>query len=268
MSLKYYKPITPGQRHKITIDFKKDKVWRGSSLKNLLLKKKKTGGRNNKGQISSYHRGGGYKHLIRNVDLKRNLKDVSGIIKRIEYDPNRTSYIMLVVYENGKINYILASDGFKVGDKIISSDNPNTDIQIGNSLPLKNIPIGTIIHNIELYPKKGGQIARSAGTYAKLIKRDKKYSLVRLISGKHLNILNSCFATIGVLSNSNLKNKNNGKAGYSRWIGIKPTVRGVAMNPVDHPHGGGEGKTSGGRCSVTPWGLPTKGFKTKRKKKR
>ena len=189
-----------------------------------------------------------------------------GFVKRIEYDPNRSTYIALVIYTNGDIRYILAPQGLNPGQTIISSKKLDTDIKIGNTLPLQNIPVGTNIHNIELYPNKGGQVARSAGTHGKLIKKDIKTSLVRLTSGKQITILNKCSATIGILSNLDNKNKNIGKAGRSRWLGIKPTVRGVVMNPIDHPHGGGEGKTSGGRCSVTPWGIPTKGYKTRRKK--
>ena len=193
--------------------------------------------------------------------------DIEGYVVRLEYDPNRSSYIALVVYNNGKITYILAAQGMKAGDKIISSLNIDTPIQMGNSLPLKNVPVGTFIHNIELQPGKGGQIVRSAGTSAKIIKKENNRCVLRLTSGKQLTLSNSCFCTIGTVSNINHNNIVIGKAGRSRWLNKKPTVRGVVMNPVDHPHGGGEGKTSGGRCSVTPWGIPTKGYKTNRKKK-
>jgi len=268
MTLKYYKPTTPSKRRLITLDFKKDNIWRGKPIKTLLEKKKNNAGRNNKGQISSYHKGGGHKKMYRIIDFKRSLRDIFGYVERIEYDPNRSSYIALIIYRNGSLQYIIAPKGLKAGDEIITSNSNEIDIKIGNSLPIKNVPIGTLIHNIELLPNKGGQLARSAGTYAKLIKKENNIALIRLSSGKMIEISNSCLCTIGEVSNDNVKNKVIGKAGRSRWLGIRPTVRGVAMNPIDHPHGGGEGKTSGGRCSVTPWGKPTKGFKTRKNKKK
>jgi large subunit ribosomal protein L2 len=267
MNLKKYKSITPGSRGHININYKKENLSKENPIKRLVKGLKKTGGRNNKGQISSYHRGGGHKRLYREIDFKRSIRDITGYIIRIEYDPNRSSYISLVAFSNGILKYMLTPTGLKEHDTIISSTNKNTPIKIGNSLPLKNIPVGTIIHNIEIKLNKGGQYARSAGTYGKIIRKENGKSLIRLNSNREIEISSDCFCTIGALSNKNYTNIKIGKAGRSRWLNWKPIVRGVAMNPVDHPHGGGEGKTSGGRCSVTPWGIPTKGYKTKRKKK-
>lgn len=268
MTLKKYKPTTPTLRDRISIDYKKDGIWPNRPVKSCVKRKTNIGGRNNKGRIATFHKGGGHKRLYRLIDFKRSILDIEGYVVRIEYDPNRSSYICLVAYPDGKIVYVLAPQGIQPGDKIISSFNDETAISLGNSLPLKNIPVGTFIHNIELKPGKGGQIVRSAGTSAKIIKKDSKTCVLRLTSGKELTLSNLCLATIGILSNINHNNVVLGKAGRSRWLNRKPTVRGVVMNPVDHPHGGGEGKTSGGRCSVTPWGIPTKGYRTKRKKKK
>jgi large subunit ribosomal protein L2 len=264
MSLKYYKPTTPTRRHKISIDYTKDGIWRGSSLKSLTVGLKKTAGRNH-GLISSFHRGGGPKKLYRKVDFVRKILDIPGIVYRIEYDPNRSGYIALIVYKTGDIQYILASDGLKVGDTLLATRNGNIDIKVGNAMSLSNIPVGTKIHNIETHPFAGGSIVRSAGTFAKLIKKDETKATIRLQSKKEIIVSSSCIASIGTVSKPEHKNIQLGKAGCSRYLGIRPTVRGVAMNPVDHPHGGGEGKTSGGRISVTPWSRPTKGYKTKRK---
>ena len=266
MSLKRYKPTTPSLRSLISLNFKKDNVWAGKPVKSLTKGKLNKAGRGFKGQISSFHRGGGHKRLSRKLDLKRSIRDIQGHVIRIEYDPNRSSHIALIAFANGSFCYILAPDGLQTGMSILASDDPTTPINVGNALPLKNVPVGTLIHNVELYPSKGGQIARSAGCSAKILRRDNINCLIRLNSGKQITISSSCFCTIGHVSNNNHINIVLGKAGRTRWLNKKPTVRGVVMNPVDHPHGGGEGKTSGGRCSVTPWGIPTKGYRTKRKK--
>jgi len=265
MSLKYYKPTTPTRRHTIKIDYLKDNIWRGAPLKSLTTGMKKTGGRNNSGLTCSFHRGGGHKKSYRNVDFLREILDIPGIVYRIEYDPNRSSYIALIVYKNGDIRYVLATDGVKVGDTLTFTRTDNISIKIGNAMPLSKIPVGTKIHNIESHPYTGGSIVRAAGTFSKLIKKADNKATIRLKSKKEIIISSDCLASIGIVSKPEHKNLQGGKAGYSRHLGIKPTVRGVAMNPVDHPHGGGEGKTSGGRISVTPWARPTKGYKTKRK---
>jgi large subunit ribosomal protein L2 len=262
MSLKNYNPTTAGQRGLISID--KSLLWKGRPLKSLTKGLVKTGGRNNFGRTTSWHIGGGHKRLYRIIDFKRCLTDVSAVVERIEYDPNRTSFIALIKYENDEYSYIVAPDGLSVGAKIISSES--ADITVGNCLPLKNIPIGTLVHNIEMKPGKGGQLARSAGCYASLVGKDNGYAQLKLTSGEVRLVLLACRATVGVVSNIDQKNITIGKAGRSRWLGRRPVVRGVAMNPVDHPHGGGEGKTSGGRHPVTPWGKPTKGKKTRKNK--
>lgn len=262
MALKKYNPTTPSQRGLIRID--RGDLWKGRPHKSLTKGLTKTGGRNNLGRMTARHRGGGHKRLYRMVDFKRNKLDSVATIERIEYDPNRSAYIALVKYDDGVFSYILAPAKLKAGDKIISS--ANADIKIGNCLPLKNIPVGTIIHNVEMKPGKGGQIARSAGTSVNLVGKDSGYAQIKLASGEVRLIPLECMATIGTLSNADKKNTIIGKAGRSRWLGKRPHVRGVAMNPVDHPHGGGEGKTSGGRHPVTPWGKPTKGKKTRKNK--
>jgi large subunit ribosomal protein L2 len=267
MSLKYYKPTTPTRRHTIKIDYVKDNIWRGSSLKSLSSGMNKTGGRNH-GLISTFHRGGGHKKSYRKIDFVREILNIPAIVYRIEYDPNRSAYIALIVYKTGDIKYILATDTIKVGDILMTTRNESIAIKIGNSMPLSQIPLGTKIHNIETHPYAGGSLVRSAGTFAKLIKKDKNKATIRLRSKKEIIISSDCLATIGTVSKPEYKNLQGGKAGYSRHRGIKPTVRGVAMNPIDHPHGGGEGKTSGGRISVTPWSRPTKGYKTNRKFRR
>jgi large subunit ribosomal protein L2 len=262
MALKQYNPTTPSQRGLVRVD--RSDLWKGKPHKPLTKGLTKTGGRNNLGRMTSRHRGGGHKRLYRMIDFKRNKLDVAATIERIEYDPNRTSYIALLKYDDGEYSYILAPAKLSAGDKIISS--AAADIKIGNCLPLKNIPVGTIVHNVEMKPGKGGQIARSAGTSVSLVGKDSGYAQIKLASGEVRLVPLDCFATIGALSNADKKNTNVGKAGRSRWLGRRPHVRGVAMNPVDHPHGGGEGKTSGGRHPVTPWGKPTKGKKTRKNK--
>jgi large subunit ribosomal protein L2 len=264
MALKQFNPVTPSTRQLVQVD-KKD-LWKGKPFKSLTKGLTKSGGRNNLGRITSRHRGGGHKRLYRLVDFKRNKMGVYAIVERIEYDPNRTAFIALIKYEdNGDYSYILSPANLKIGDKIISG--ADADIKTGNCLPLKNIPIGTIIHNVEMKPGKGGQIARSAGTYVSLVGKDSGYAQIKLASGELRMVPLECKASIGTVSNADQKNINIGKAGRNRWLGRRPHVRGVAMNPVDHPHGGGEGKTSGGRHPVTPWGKPTKGKKTRRNKR-
>lgn len=262
MALKYFNPTTPGQRQLILID--RSDLWKGKPEKSLTEGKLRSGGRNNLGRITSFQRGGGHKQRYRLVDFKRNKDNVVATIERFEYDPNRTAFIALIQYEDGQKSYILAPQRLSVGDKIISGSK--VDIKTGNSLPLKDIPIGTIIHNVEMKPGKGGQLARSAGAYVQIIGREAGYIQLRLSSGELRIVSGECRATIGAVSNQDQKNISIGKAGRSRWLGRRPVVRGVAMNPVDHPHGGGEGRTSGGRHPVTPWGKPTKGKKTRGKK--
>lgn len=263
MALKKYNPVTPSQRGLVRVD--KSDLWKGRPLKNLTVGLKKTGGRNNLGRITSRHIGGGHKRLYRLVDFKRRKFDIPATVERIEYDPNRTAYIALVKYEDGQMSYILAPAKLKQGDVLLSGEN--VDIKIGNAMPLRNIPVGTVIHNIEMKPGKGGQIARSAGGYANLVGKDSGYAQIKLSSGEVRLIHLDCIATIGSVSNPDKKNTNVGKAGRNRWLGNRPHVRGVAMNLIDHPHGGGEGKTSGGRHPVTPWGKPTKGKKTRKNKR-
>lgn len=261
MALKQYNPVTPSQRELVQVD--KSGLWKGKAYKALTRGKVKTGGRNNTGRITSWHRGGGHKQLYRLIDFKRS-KNGKAVVERLEYDPNRTAFIALLAYEDGSKSYILAPNSLKVGDEILSS--ADADIKVGNCLPLKNIPVGTIVHNVEMKPGKGGQLARSAGTSVSLAGKDSGYAQVKLASGELRLVPLDCKATIGVVSNPDQKNVNIGKAGRNRWRGKRPHVRGVAMNPIDHPHGGGEGKTSGGRHPVTPWGKPTKGKKTRKNK--
>lgn len=263
MALKTYKPVTPGQRQLILVN--RQDLWKGRPLKELTEGLRKTGGRNNNGHITTRHIGGGHKKLYRLIDFKRRKDDVFATVERIEYDPNRSAFIALIRYEKDQEpSYILAPQRLSVGDRVISSER--ADIKPGNAMPLKNIPVGTIVHNVELKVGKGGQLARSAGTYAQIVGRDLGLVQVRLSSGELRVVNGECRATIGSVSNPDQKNISFGKAGRMRWMGIRPTVRGVAMNPVDHPHGGGEGKTSGGRHPVTPWGIKTKGKKTRGKK--
>jgi len=252
--------MTPGTRQLVLVD--KSSLWKGEPHKKLTEGVKSKGGRNSNGRITCRHQGGGHKRRYRIIDFKRNKFDLKATVERIEYDPNRTSFIALLKYENGEYSYIVAPQRLNVGDVVESGKK--VDIKPGNALPLGNIPVGTIIHNIELKPGKGAQIARSAGSYAQYVGRDTGVAIIRLSSGETRLIHLDCMASIGAVSNPDQKNINLGKAGRSRWLGRRPTVRGVAMNPVDHPHGGGEGRTSGGRHPVTPWGKHTKGKKTRK----
>jgi large subunit ribosomal protein L2 len=262
MALKTYKTKTPSLRELVLVD--RSELWRGKPVKNLTEGKKKTGGRNNTGRITGPHRGGGHKQRYRLVDFKRRKFDVPATVERLEYDPNRSGFIALVRYSAGELSYILAPQRLKVGDSVVSGQR--VDVKPGNAMPLGNMPVGTIIHNIELKIGKGGQLARSAGTFAQLVGKDSGYAQVKLSSGELRMIHAECMATIGAVSNPDQQNVNYGKAGRMRWMGYKPVTRGVAMNPIDHPHGGGEGRTSGGRHPVTPWGKPTKGKKTRKNK--
>ena len=264
MALKSYKPITPGQRGLILVD--RSHLHKGGPVKGLTQGLTKTGGRNNAGRITARHRGGGHKRSYRIIDFKRDRKDVPAKVLRLEHDPNRTAFIALIEYEgDGELAYIIAPQRLQPGDVVMSSDK-QLDVQPGNAMPLSEIPIGTIVHNIEMKPGKGGQIARAAGTYAQLVGRDAGYAMLRLKSGEVRMVRAECMATVGAVSNADNMNQNLGKAGRNRWKGRRPQTRGVAMNPVDHPHGGGEGRTSGGRHPVTPWGKPTKGMRTRGKK--
>ncbi len=262
MALKNYKAITPSLRKLITID--RSELWKGSPLKILTTKIGEDAGRNNIGHITVRHKSGGHKKSFRVIDFKRDKYNVEAVVERIEYDPNRTAFIALLKYSDGIYSYILAPHKLSVGDKIMSS-RQLIDVKIGNSMPLSMIPIGSIVHNIELKPGCGGAVSRSAGTYAQLVGKDGGYALVKMQSGEIRLFLLDCMATIGSVSNIDNKNVSIGKAGRSRWMGIRPTVRGVVMNPVDHPHGGGEGKTSGGRHPVSPTGKSAKGKKTRKR---
>ena len=261
--MKNYKSYTPTRRHATIAD--KSALWNGSSEKILTKKYISKGGRNNQGVITSRHRGGGHKKKYRLIDFKRNKKDMPAKVLRIEYDPIRTAYIALIEYEDKIKSYIIAPQKLKIGDTVVSGDKVN--VRIGNAMPLKNIPVGTIIHNIEMKPGKGAQIARSAGTFVNLLAKDSGNAIIKVSSGETRLVNENCIATIGFVSNPNQKNIKLGSAGRKRWLGFRPKVRGVAMNPIDHPHGGGEGRTSGGRHPSTPWGKPTKGFKTRKNKK-
>ncbi len=263
MSLKILKPTTPGQRGTVLVD--KSHLWKGDSLKSLIVKSTSTGGRNNQGRITSRRMGGGVKRKYRIIDFHRNKFDISCEVIRNEYDPNRSAFISLVKYDDGEFRYIIAPQKISVGEKIISSQN--AEIKEGNCLPLKNIPVGVNIHNIELKPGAGGQLARSAGTSAQIMSKEDVFVQIKLVSGEIRLINKNCLATIGVVSNPDNKNIKLGKAGRKRYLGFRPKVRGVVMNPVDHPHGGGEGRTSGGRHPVTPWGKSTKGKKTRNNKR-
>ena len=262
MALKKFNPITNGQRQLVQID-RKD-LWKGAPEKALTEGLKKTGGRNNTGRITCRHVGGGHKKRYRLIDWKRTKFDMEATVERIEYDPNRTAFIALIKYEDGEKSYILAPQRLNVGDKVIAGEK--TDVKPGNAMQLKNVPVGTIIHNIEMKPGKGAQMVRSAGTFAQLVGRDSGYAQVKLASGEVRIVRGECMASVGAVSNPDHMNTNMGKAGRKRWKGVRPTVRGVVMNPVDHPHGGGEGRTSGGRHPVSPWGQPTKGYKTRTNK--
>ncbi len=262
MGLKKFKPITPGRRFMTVSDF--EEVTKSRPEKSLLEPRRRTGGRNAHGRVTSWHRGGGHKRKYRLVDFRRDKTGIPARVAAIEYDPNRSARIALLHYADGEKRYILWPVGLKVGDEVIAS--PDADIKPGNSLPLSSIPLGSTIHNVELRPGKGGQLCRSAGTQAQLVAREGKYALVKLASGEVRRVLVTCRASIGQVGNIEHESITIGKAGRNRWLGKRPNVRGVAMNPVDHPLGGGEGKTSGGRHPCTPWGVPTKGYKTRHNK--
>jgi large subunit ribosomal protein L2 len=263
MALKHFKPVTASLRGTVLID--RSELWKGKPIKGLTEGKHSTGGRNNHGRITSRFRGGGHKQAYRIVDFKRRKYDVAATVERLEYDPNRTAFIALIKYADGELSYILAPQRLKVGDPVVSG--ARVDIKPGNAMPLAAIPVGTIIHNIELKVGAGGKMARSAGTFAQLVGKDQGYAQIKLTSGELRVVRAECMATIGAVSNADHQNEQIGKAGRSRWMGRMPHNRGVVMNPVDHPHGGGEGRTSGGRHPVTPWGKPTKGYKTRSNKR-
>jgi large subunit ribosomal protein L2 len=262
MALKSYKPTTPSQRNLVIVD--RTGLYRGKPVKSLVEGQNSTGGRNNHGRITSRFRGGGHKQAYRTIDFKRVRREEAATVERIEYDPNRTAFIALVKYKDGELTYILAPQRLSAGDSIIAGES--VDIKPGNAMPLSNMPVGTIVHNVELKVGKGGQIARSAGTYAQIVGRDQDYVILRLNSGEQRLVHGKCRGTIGAVSNPDHMNISIGKAGRTRWLGWRPHNRGVVMNPIDHPHGGGEGRTSGGRHPVTPWGKPTKGKKTRSNK--
>ncbi len=259
MALKTYKPTSPGRRQLVLID--RSELWPGKPVKALTEGKRSKGGRNNLGRITQRWRGGGHKRRYRKVDFLRQKHDMPAEVVRLEYDPNRSAFIALIKYEDGELSYVIAPQRLKEGDKVVSGER--VDVKPGNAMPMRNIPVGTIIHNVEMKPGKGGQLARAAGTYAQLVGRDAGYALLRLSSGEVRMVRAACMASIGAVSNPDRQNISIGKAGRNRWLGKKPSVRGVAMNPIDHPHGGGEGRTSGGRHPVTPWGKGTKGTKTR-----
>ncbi|VAV90632.1 LSU ribosomal protein L2p (L8e) [hydrothermal vent metagenome] len=264
MALKTFNPTSPSRRALVQVD--RSHLYKGRPEKSLTEGLTKKGGRNNTGRITMRRKGGGAKRLYRIVDFKRVKFDMSATVLHIEYDPNRTAFIALIEYEDGEKSYIIAPQRISDGDKVVSSLS-GADIKPGNCMPLSKIPVGTVIHNLEMKPRKGAQIARSAGAYAQLVGRDGGFAQVRLKSGEMRLIPDTCLATIGAVSNADHSNINLGKAGRNRWLGRRPSVRGVAMNPIDHPHGGGEGRTSGGRHPVTPWGKPTKGARTRKKNK-
>jgi large subunit ribosomal protein L2 len=263
MAIKTYRPTSPAIRFRTTLN--NSELAEDRPLKKLTMPKQRISGRNNKGHLTIRHRGGGHKRLYRVIDFRREKRDIPAKVARLEYDPNRSARIALLSYADGEKRYILAPDGLKAGATVIAGEG--ADILIGNALPLKNIPLGTMVHNIELKKGKGGQIARSAGVAAQLLARDAAYAQLKMPSGETRMVNVDCYATIGQVGNLDHENVSIGKAGRTRWLGKRPTVRGVAMNPIDHPHGGGEGKTSGGRHPVSPWGLPTKGYKTRNNKR-
>ena len=263
MALKQFKPTTPGRRGLVMVD--RSGLWKGKPVKALTTGLHGKGGRNNMGRITARRRGGGHKRRYRIVDFKRRKFGVPATVERLEYDPNRTAFIALVRYEDGEMSYILAPQRLAVGDTVVSGET--VDIRPGNASPLKNIPVGTIVHNVEMKADKGGQIARAGGAYVQLVGKDQGYAQLRLASGELRMVRAECLATVGAVSNPDQANIKLGKAGRKRWLGKRPSVRGVAMNPIDHPHGGGEGRTSGGRHPVTPWGKPTKGKRTRKNKR-
>src|SRR6202040_3119089 len=262
MGIKQYNPVTPGQRQRVLVA--RSALYSGKPVKALTEGKHSTGGRNNNGHITSRYRGGGHKQAYRKIDFKRRKFDAPAKVERLEYDPNRTAFIALIKYEDGALDYILAPQRLSVGDTVVAGEH--VDVKPGNAMPAANIPVGTIVHNIEIKIGKGGQIARSAGTYAQIAGRDQDYVILRLNSTEQRLVHGRCMATIGAVSNPDNMNTTIGKAGRQRWMGRMPHNRGVSMNPIDHPHGGGEGRTSGGRHPVTPWGFPTKGKKTRKNK--
>ncbi|MGD9545830.1 MAG: 50S ribosomal protein L2 [Methylocystis sp.] len=262
MALKTFKPVTPGLRQLVIVD--RRELYKGKPVKTLTEGKTSKGGRNNSGRVTVRFRGGGHKQAYRIVDFKRRKLDVPGKVERLEYDPNRTAFIALIRYADNELAYILAPQRLAVGDEVIAGNQ--VDVKPGNAMPIANIPVGAIVHNVEMKIGKGGAVARSAGTYAQIVGRDQGYVIIRLNSGEQRLIHGQCFATLGAVSNPDHMNTSIGKAGRSRWLGRRPHNRGVTMNPIDHPHGGGEGRTSGGRHPVTPWGKPTKGKKTRTNK--
>ena len=263
MALKKYKPTTPGQRQLVLVD--RSALYQGKPVKGLTEGKMGSGGRNNCGRITVRFRGGGHKRTYRIIDFKRRKLDMPAKVERLEYDPNRSAFIALIRYQDDTLSYIIAPQRLSVGDEVVSGNQ--VDVKPGNAMPLSNIPVGTIVHNVEMKIGKGGAMARSAGTYAQIVGRDQGYVIMRLNSGEQRLIHGQCFGTIGAVSNPDHMNTSLGKAGRNRWLGRMPHNRGVTMNPVDHPHGGGEGRTSGGRHPVTPWGKPTKGKKTRSNKR-
>nr|CRH06677.1 50S ribosomal subunit protein L2 [Candidatus Magnetococcus massalia] len=266
MALKTYKPTSNGKRHQVSVDY--SELSNEGPERSLLAPIARKGGRNNNGRMTVRHQGGGHKRRYRIIDFKRNKFDVPAKVATIEYDPNRTAFIALLNYADGEKRYILAPQRLAVGDTVVTGKSIETvDVKPGNAMPLRAMPIGTIVHNVELKPGKGGQLARSAGNYIQLMGKEGKYAQLKMPSGEMRMVLLECMATVGMVSNQDNSNSKIGKAGRTRWKGKRPSVRGVVMNPVDHPHGGGEGRTSGGRHPVTPWGVPTKGKKTRSKKK-
>ena len=264
MALRSFNPVTPSLRGTILV--RRDELWKGKPVKQLTEGKSHSGGRNNHGRTTVRFRGGGHKQTYRNVDFTRRAKlGVSAVVERLEYDPNRTAWIALLKYQDGELAYILAPQRVKAGDAVVAAER--ADIKPGNAMPLAAIPVGTIVHNVELKPGAGGKMARAAGTYVQLVGKDTGYAQIKLASGEVRTVRAECMATIGAVSNPDNSNQHIGKAGRSRWLGRRPHNRGVVMNPVDHPHGGGEGRTSGGRHPVTPWGKPTKGAKTRNNKR-
>jgi large subunit ribosomal protein L2 len=263
MALKSFNPVTPSMRGTVLVD--RGGLWTGKPVKELTEGLRSTGGRNNHGRITTRHHGGGHKKRYRMVDFRRRKFDVTGTVERLEYDPNRSAFIALVRYSDDEISYILAPQRIKAGDKIVAGDK--VDIKPGNAMPLRSIPVGTIVHNVEIKPEGGGKIARAAGTYVQLIGKDRGLALLRMVSGEQRVVPLECMATVGAVSNPDNQNVKIGKAGRKRWMGIRPTVRGVAMNPIDHPLGGGEGRSSGGRHPCSPWGQLAKGFRTRNNKR-
>jgi large subunit ribosomal protein L2 len=260
MALKTFNPTSPGRRQLVIVD--RSELHKGSPVKALTEGKKRKGGRNNYGRIVNFRQGGGHKQRYRIVDFKRRKYDVPATVERLEYDPNRTAFIALIKYSDGELAYILAPQRLKAGDQVVSGER--VDVKPGNAMPLRSIPVGTIVHNVELKQGRGGQMARSAGTYLQLVGRDQGNALLKMPSGEVRMVKAECMATIGAVSNPDQQNISIGKAGRSRWLGVRPSTRGITMNPVDHPHGG---RTNGGRAWVTPWGKPTKGKKTRHNKK-